>query len=793
MPQEPQYSQQPQRSLGANTPLSSGAGNLNGAVISTPMGTSSNLQVIPLPYYASVNTGNATGEDQDFNLRQFIQTLRRRVWVVSGVAAIVTLVSWVNALNQRPVYQGNFRLLIEDIWSNGATNQILSPSESTFGGNDIGRINTQLEVLRSPAILKPIHASLLTEYPDLSYDELERNLKVSQLDNTKVLNVSFQGADPSLVQAVLSRVSDAYLSYSSQQQQNALQQGILFVQGQLPALQNRVNEQQKQLQTFRQRYTLIDPESRGAELSGLLSNIRSQQQQTQTELIEAQSLYTLLQRQVGANPDAAVASAALSESSHYQTLLKQVQEVESKIATESARFQMSSPQIQALMERRSNLFQLMEIEAQRVLGGRLSGGLNDRMTSIPLDLTKQLVAEVNKIQVLQVRGQALIAAENQLKQEFSVIPDLSRQYTDLQRELQIATESLNRFLSTQEQLQIEASQKAEPWQLIAPATASPNPVSPGLSKNLMGGLFVGLALGVAAGLLRDRLDHVFHSIEELKESSRLPILGLLPYHRDLDLAHASASAAPNQGLGLPAVYKQTVDTYSATPFHEAFRLLYSNLKFLSSDTPIRSVAISSSLPGDGKSTTSIYLAQAAAAMGQRVLIVDADMRRPQLHTRMGLSNMRGLSNILASDLSPDDVIQLADANLSILTAGQIPPDPTKLLSSHRMASLIEQFEASFDLILYDTPPLLGLADATLLAAHTDGLVLVVGLGKTDRSAFSTVLDHLKLSACPVLGLVANGIKQSSNYANGYYYYNSYYSQPRPEESKGKVISLAEHN
>jgi len=792
MPKEPQYPNQPQHALGASLPIASNLGNFNGGtVIAAPMGTPANLQVIPLPYYASGN--NNTSEDQEFNLRQFLGTLRRRIWVVTGVATIVTLVGWVNVLNQRPVYEGNFRLLIEDIWSTDATDQILAPSASNFVGNaDLARINTQLEVLRSPAILKPIHASLLSEYPDLTYETLEENLQVSQLDNTKVLEVRFEGSDPSLVQSVLSKVSSAYLNYSSQQQQNALQQGILFVQNQLPVLQDRVNEKQKQVQEFRQRYTLIDPESRGTEISGLLSNIHSQQQQTQSELVEAQSLYILLQRQVGASPDSALASAALSESSHYQKLLTQIQEVESKIATESARFQMGSPQIQSLMERRSNLIQLMEIEAQRILGGRIASGLNDRMTSIPLDLTKQLVQEANKIQVLQVRGQALLSAENQLRQEFSIIPDLSRQYTDLQRALQVATESLNRFLSTQEQLQIEASQKAKPWQLLAEPTAFPDPISPGLSRNLMGGLLVGLALGVAVGLLRDRLDNVFHSVEELKEFSRLPILGLIPHYRDLDLSDANVAAPQSQGSQLAAAYKQSEDAYSHTPFHEAFRLLYSNLKFLSSDTPIRSIAISSSLPGDGKSTTSIYVAQAAAAMGQRVLIVDADMRRPQLHARMGLSNMRGLSNILASGLSPDEVIQLADANLSVLTAGQIPPDPTKLLSSHRMASLIEQFESSFDLVLYDTPPLLGLADATLIASHTDGLVLVVGLGKTDRSAFTTVLDHLKLSACPLLGLVANGITQSSNYANGYYYYKSYYNQ-RPEDSKEKVISLAEHN
>ena len=781
----------------------SGNGNypMLGNALASTGGTPGNLQIIPFPYYASPNE---SGQEEEFNLRQFLSTLRRRIWIVSGVAAVVTLVSWVNALNQRPVYQGNFRILVEDIWSNKTADGLLSPSAQGFSvGDASGLMSTQIEVLRSPAILKPIHAQLLQEYPDLSYDDLETNLKIQPLDSTKVLSVTYEGTDPVAVQGILDEVASAYLRYSAEQQQNALKQGIDFVQAQLPALQERVDQKQKELQAFRQQYSLIDPESLGSEISGLLNNLRGQQQTTQTELVEAQSLYTLLQRQVGTSPDAALASAALSESGSYQKLLGEVGELESKLASESARFKENAPQIQALIDRRSNLVQLLEIEAQRILGGLSSSGLNDRMTSIPLDLTKQLVSVTNQIQILQVRTGALVAAERQLKEEFSLIPQLSRQYTNLQRELQIATESLNRFLATRENLQIEASQKSEPWQLIAEPSASGDPVSPGLSRNLLGGALVGLALGIAAGLIRDRFDHVFHSVEELKEAVKLPILGLIPHQKDLEVPPVMGNVTPSPAFANQSILgasepilgsllqSKSSNGYSNTPFQESFRVLYSNLKFLSSDTPIRSVSISSPLSGDGKSTVSLYLAQAAAAMGQRVLVVDADMRRPQLHQRLGLNNMRGLSNILANGLAPDDVIHLADVNLSVLTAGQIPPDPTKLLSSHRMASLIEQFEASFDLVIYDTPPLLGLADASLLATHTDGLVLVVGLGKTDRSALTNVLDHLKLSAVPMLGLIANGINQWSNYSNGYYYYQSYYN--RPAQSTEEPVSLAAHN
>jgi capsular exopolysaccharide synthesis family protein len=170
--------------------------------------------------------------------------------------------------------------------------------------------------------------------------------------------------------------------------------------------------------------------------------------------------------------------------------------------------------------------------------------------------------------------------------------------------------------------------------------------------------------------------------------------------------------------------------------------------------------IGSAVPGDGKSTVAIHLAQTAASIGQRVLLIDADLRRPQLHLRLGLPNQQGLSDVITTDLSLNDAIvrSSVEENLFVLTAGQPTSDSIKLLSSAKMQYLMEQFQAFFDLVIYDTPPLLGLADGNILAANTDGIVLVVGLQKTDRSLLTKSLDGLKISGASVLGIVANGIK-----------------------------------
>ncbi len=196
--------------------------------------------------------------------------------------------------------------------------------------------------------------------------------------------------------------------------------------------------------------------------------------------------------------------------------------------------------------------------------------------------------------------------------------------------------------------------------------------------------------------------------------------------------------------------------------------------------------ISSATPGDGKSTTAVHLAQAAAAMGQRVLLVDADLRLLQVHKVLGLENQIGLSNVIATGFTAKQAIQRLPMwdHLYVLTAGQLPPDPTRILSSKKMRYLMEQFHAVFDLVIYDTPPVLGLADGQLLAAHTDGVVMVTGLGKTDRSVLMQALDRLKISNSTVLGVVANGVKR---YTTGSYYHYQHYYATESEVMKAKRL------
>lgn len=742
-------------------------------------------QLLPLIY----TNQPAETDEEGVDLRQWLAIVRRRALVIVGVAVAVTAAIALKTLTETPQYQGKFRLLVEPVTSESKLAQQFIQAQVPGGKPDSSTLDydTQIEVLRSPKLLAPIVQTLQVQAHQLNYEALLEQLSVTRLAQTKILEVRYLDPDPNRIQVTLELLAQTYLKYSLQQRQTSIRQGIVFIEEQLPSLRLRVDQLQGRLQRLRQQSNLIDPESQGQQLSAQLDTIESQRLEARTKLSEAQLLYSNLQGQLGLQPEQAIAASALSEAPRYQALLNRLLEIESKIALESARFSERAPIIQALRNQQQNLLPLLNQEAQRALGSRLSRAAVNPQTlasqnSIRQTLTQQLVDTANQVQVLAVRNQAIAQAANLLNQRARQFPVITRQYADLQRELQIATSTLNDFLTKREALRIDAAQQEIPWELIADPTilrdpqGAPLPVSPNLHRNLSLGAILGLLLGLGAALVVENLKKSLQTPEQVKDATGLPLLGAIPFNGEL---RGTASVANLAGLPQADGRKlvpgrgNAPGRYRAGLFLEAFRSLHTNLRFLRPERPIRSLVVSSATPAEGKSTVATHLAQVAAAAGKRVLLVDADLRRPQVHLRYGLANQHGLSDAITIGLTVERE-ESAHGNLFVLTSGEPPADPTTLLASQQMQALMARFRTVFDLVIYDTPPLLGFADGKLLAAHVDGVVLVVGLGKTRRSTLKQALDSLAISHAPVLGVVANGVKGGAD--SSYEGYDRYYAQ-----------------
>lgn len=581
--------------------------------------------------------------------------------------------------------------------------------------------------------------------------------KDGKQQGTKILQVRYKDSDPKRIYGVLDKISKAYLEYSLQQRLNGINQGVKFIDMELPKLRERVEVLQLQVQRLRQQKNLFDPQLEGKSLSEQVQSIRGQQVALRVQLKGMRTLYQSYEKLVNQNNPVGV---LMTQGQAYAGLLGQIQKIDSELSLKLAQYRDDSLPVQALRKSREELILTATQQAKEVVMENLSSQITE----------------------FEARDREMTQSQTELNQKIRNFSVTTRQYDNLQRELQVITKSLSDFLAKREALRIDAAQQQIPWVLINPpeipldksgrfVTATVKQTK----KQLVLAVILSSLLGLAIGLLVEVLNTVFHTPEAVRIATRLPLIGVIPFTKKVKrqrpvktkkraFVKVEVAAQMPAKDTAPMLGSRSIFNDFDYQFLEAFRSLYTNIHLLSAGRAIRSLLVSSAVAGDGKSTVALHLAATAAAVGQRVLLVDADLRCPQLHAKLGLPNVRGLADAISTDISLNDAIQRAPSedNLFILTAGKIPSDPIKLLSSQKMQYLMEQFQAFFDLVIYDSPPLVGLADAHLIAAHTDGTIMVVKIAQTDRAQVRKSLEDLKISGASVLGIVANGYKGSSN-------------------------------
>ncbi|CDM98141.1 MULTISPECIES: GumC family protein [Limnospira] len=693
-------------------------------------------------------TDNTHVDDDEggLDLGRLLGAVRRKLLLISGVTIVVAGAAVYKAITDTPIYQAELEILTQPVAI--STQVISSANPQTLSHREeivaVTLDAVQLKLLTSPRVIVPIVEELQSQYPGITYKFIASNLRIRPTPEN-ILIVGYQHPNKDLVKSVLDLVSQAFLNFSLETRQQDILKGIEFVGEQIPQLQQRVDNQQERLQTLRQTNNLLNPETEGSKLSTQVTAIEQQLLENQLQLGQAKALYANLQRELAnQSPEYAIASV-LMESPRYQEIMNQLRAIDNQIAKESVLYLEESPEISILQEQRESLLPLLQRETNRVSQEWAS-----------------------KIQDLEERNLILQDTIDRINAEVKQLSVVSREYTDIQRELLIATDNLNQFLAKREAFKIDMAQRDAPWELLTPP-GEPKPSSASLKKNLVLGTALGLLLGLGLALLVDQLSNMIYTVKEVKEATRLPILGVIPFDRHLKSTvsqniNPDGYALENSedlDLGVGSSNQSQGNVMSA--FYESFRSLYTSIRLLSPDQQIRSMVISSSVPGEGKSTTAIYLALAAAEQGRKVLLVDSDLRCPSLHQQLGLINMQGLTDLISSDALDIDIERVIqpyflESNLFVLTSGSTPPDPIRILSSHRMINLIRKLEQDFDLVIYDAPPMLGLADANLLASETSGMVLVASLGRINRSvlenAIAQLKEHPNMSA-PILGVVAN--------------------------------------
>jgi capsular exopolysaccharide synthesis family protein len=714
-------------------------------------------------------------EPEGFSVQKFVRIIRRRkkTFILGFVLVSAASTAWLGYQRViNPIYQGQFSMLISDpvnptIGGNGSRNNtsdpVLNISEVALNRSGVD-LPTLTRVLESPVVLEPVFNSLRAQWGE---ERLPRiRVKASggggaNNENTAgVLDVQIVGNNPTVIASALESTQKTYLSWASEQRRERLQQAVEFLGEQAPELQAKAGELQGQVEEFRLKNRLVEPDEDATTTRNQVETLRNQLIQQQAEISRLQKL----QRDVasGRLVTSGFTSQATDTGSQTtvaltvpdQALLTELEKLDAQLADARSRFVPGNPVLKQLEKARASLIPKIQTTQLEAINAAL-----EQFTNQTKSLQKQIY---------------------NLENRFKVQPGLMREFANMQQKLKLAEGNLESYVRAREQFRLEIAQNTPPWRIINPPKVETSPIEPRIPQGLIRSLLFGLLAGCGAAFLRERLDHVFHSPVEVEEELSESLLGHIPYISLFEGVRADKRFVLEALDGKDA----RITRFEKFQYQEAFRNLATSLRFLNSDKPIRSVAISSSIPSEGKSLVTVLLAKTLNELGQRVLLIDSDMRKPQIHHRMGVDNVLGLSNLLTDESLDWQSLVTEVANhkgWDLLTAGREPPDPPRLLSSKRMRQLLEDIinRGGYDLVIIDTPPALGLSDASLVAEHVDGLLMVVSLRRVPRDMPAMAIRRIREAGAPVLGIITNSRQlrrdpqDSTNYEIKNYPYNNY--------------------
>lgn len=701
----------------------------------------------------------------------FAILLRRRFWLLGVFCGVLTLATPI-ALAKESTYKSSMQLLVEPYVQEKKGSNQQGNAQFTDLNLEVDYA-TQLNLMRSSQLIQKAVDLLHAEYPTIEVEEIKESLTLARIQEegakgeieTKLVKVDYTSNDPIKTQKVLKAIQKVYQDFNLEQQQQRLSEGLAFINNQLPAARESVSQAEKSLEQFRENQSLIDPVQQAQAVAGTLTKIEQEQQAVRAQYKETQARYNSLQQQLARSSQETLSASRLSESSRYQTLLEELQKTELALAERQVRFTDADPIVRKLVEQRQSQRTLLQEEAQRLLSRSSQAELTPKsllsegqLGKTELELSSQLVEAQTTLQSLNSRAQSLAQTHKQLRAELNRFPKLMAEHERLQPEVQIKRDTLQKLLEARQELGIEIARGGFKWQVVE----APQPgkqVGPKTTQDLMLAVVAGLFLGGIAAFAREAMDDAVHTSDELKRRVALPLLGIIP----------EVSRTGSSGLLINFPFRKAEVTAPSTlqivhwlPFRESLDLIYKHIQLFNSALVLRSMVITSALADEGKSTLVLGLAFSAARLHQRVLVIDADLRRPTLHEQLNLSNEQGLSTLLANDTADFNPqrISLSGSEIDILTAGSTPSDPVKLLSSQRMKKLMTEFEQVYDLVLLDTPPILGIVDAIQIASFCSGVVMVGRIDRVTQSELTeatAMLNHLN-----AIGIVANGARSSTN-------------------------------
>lgn len=712
--------------------------------------------------------------DESIDFEKYWLVLKRRWVPVVAIFAGVVGLSLVHALSLEKIYQAEAELLIK-VDSRSAKLTGLENGTGEIKGltQESDPVATEAEIVQSRPIIHKVIEELDLRNDDgelFKYKDIAASLKVSPIEGTDLLEISYTNKEPELAASLVNKVIELYIEDHTLYNRSETASANKFIAQQLPKVEANVKQAEANLRSFKNQNRIANLEKETTANIDSLSNIATEIDKVEATLEDLNARYARLNSQLNMSWQEASAISSLSQSLAVQRALEQLQEVKVSLAQKRNYLSDLAPQIIALKEEEADLTALLNRQIAETLGSEQQPLIQNINILSLGELKQEQITEFANIGLrkegLEKRLITLRKTYNSYQEQSDTLPRLQEQQRELERRVKAAQSTYQTLLNRLQETQIAEQQNIGNVRVVAEAIVPNQPI--GSSKKLIvaAGGVMGTLLGVAVAFMLELRDRTLKNTQEIEAMLPYPLLGIVPDQNKITTK--SQFLLPDSStINLPNL---VAINQSLLPIREAYHNIQVNLQLLDNQIPNKVIVVTSGVSGEGKSSVAANLAIVKAQCGEKVLLIDGDLRRPTQHHVWEVSNNVGLSDVLNQKVEWYDILQEVIPNIDVITSGSISNDPVSLLTSPSIQTLIEHASGYFDSIILDTPPLVGLADSKILSKSADGLLLVVRPSVAHYGSVTAVKKILEAADFKVLGVVANGVdgdRESYNYRTYY--------------------------
>jgi succinoglycan biosynthesis transport protein ExoP len=729
---------------------------------------------------------------EGFLLREYGRILKKRMWVVISTWLIIATLATVYTLHMTPVYDATGRIEV-----NRENSLNLGFKDSDQAGAEYYEdfnvaLETQVRILQSDAIAFQVIKNLKlnnnpafagagakprTEAPlnslqvDAPFessllDRFRSGLRLSVVPRTRIVEIHYSHTDPRLAAQIVNMLINTYIEQNFKTKFESTMQTSDWLSGQLSDLALKVETSQEKLVRYQKEHGILGIDEKQNIVTSKLDELNKELTAAEGDRMQKESAYQLAS---AGNPEI---FAKEEPSSLINQLRTQESDLRMKYAEATTQFGSSYPKVMQLGNQLKQVEASIQAEdkriASRVQNEYLSALQREKLLRTALDVQKQEANHLNESAI---------------------------EYNLLKRDADSNRQLYEGLLQRLKEAGVSAGLRSSNIRTVDVARVPTSSSAPNIPRNIALGLALGLLGGIGLAFALESFDNTVRTPEEAQIISALPSLGIIPLSRKLIAKNQQNS---HSRLSLSSRSSESADSLALVTFArprselaESYRALRTSILLSSLGSPPKVILVTSALPQEGKTTTSINTAIVLAQRGGRVLLVDADLRRPGVHKALGLRNTLGLSTLMTGgDGFEDAIVSTEIPNLFVLPAGPPPPQPAELLGSTLMKDYLTRLRGAFDHIVIDTPPALSVTDAVLLSVEADSVLVVVRSGRTTKAALRRVRDLLSHVNARITGVIVNAFDLHSGSSYYYQYDSKYYGRYYEEDSPRNGPSAA---